>query len=158
MVFNYLSKISQSPTHICVLMCSSSVLMRRVCLACCARGSACARRSYSSAWRFMTGRMRHCCTACFTAGYSSLSSLSCPGGRGGAGVREREGGRGLGRERSGVEIRGRPVVWDHHFLGLDDHVLTDGRSSDDLIFALIIVLYEEGSLSFGWDYHDFQRW
>jgi hypothetical protein len=46
---------------------------------------------------------------------------------------------------SGVEIRGR----DHHFLGKDDHVLTDGSPSDDLIFAPIIVLYEQGPLSFG---------
>jgi hypothetical protein len=36
------------------------------------------------------------------------------------------------------------------------HVLTDGSPSDDLIFAPIVVLYEEGPLSFGWDYHVFQ--
>jgi hypothetical protein len=59
---------------------------------------------------------------------------------------------------SGVAIRGRPIVQDHHFLGQDDHVLTDGSPSDDLIFALIIVLYEEGPLSFGWDYHVFHTW
>jgi hypothetical protein len=59
---------------------------------------------------------------------------------------------------TGVEIRGCPVVRDHHFLGKDDHGLTDGSPSDDLIFALIIVLYEEGPLNFGWDYHTFQRW
>jgi hypothetical protein len=46
--------------------------------------------------------------------------------------------------RPGVEIRGHPVVRDHHFLGKDDHVLTDGSPSDDLIFAFIIVLCEEG--------------
>jgi hypothetical protein len=44
---------------------------------------------------------------------------------------------------TGVEIRGRPVVRDHHFLGQDDHVLTDGSLSDDQIFALIIELYEK---------------
>jgi hypothetical protein len=58
---------------------------------------------------------------------------------------------------TGVEIRGRPIVQDHHFLWKDDHVLTDGSPSDDLIFALIIVLYEEGPPSFGRDNHDFQR-
>jgi hypothetical protein len=59
---------------------------------------------------------------------------------------------------SGVEIRGRPVVLDPHFLEKDDHVLTDGSPADDLIFALIIVLYEERPVSFGRDYHDFQIW
>jgi hypothetical protein len=59
---------------------------------------------------------------------------------------------------AGVEIRGRPVVQDHHFFGKDDHVLTDGSPSDDLIFALIIVLYEEEPLSLGKDYHVIQRW
>jgi hypothetical protein len=34
----------------------------------------------------------------------------------------------------------------------DDHVFTDGSPSDDLIFAHIIVLSEEGRLSFEWDY------
>jgi hypothetical protein len=58
----------------------------------------------------------------------------------------------------GVEIRGRPFVPDHHFLGKDNHVLTDGSPSDNLIFALIIVLYEEGPLSLGWDNQIFQRW
>jgi WD40 repeat protein len=48
-------------------------------------------------------------------------------------------------------------MWDHHFLGKDDHVLTDGSPSEDLIFALVIVLYEEGPLSFGWDYHVFSK-
>jgi hypothetical protein len=48
--------------------------------------------------------------------------------------------------KPGVEIRGRPVVRDHHLLGKDDHVLTDGSPSDDLIFVLIIVLYEEEPL------------
>jgi hypothetical protein len=38
---------------------------------------------------------------------------------------------------TGVEIRGRPIVRDHHFLGKDNHVLTDGSPSDGLIFALI---------------------
>jgi hypothetical protein len=50
-----------------------------------------------------------------------------------------------------VAVRGRAVVRDHHFLGKDDHVLTDGSSSEDLIFALIIVLHEEGPLCFGRD-------
>jgi hypothetical protein len=59
---------------------------------------------------------------------------------------------------AGVEIRGRPVVQDHHFLGKDDHVLTDGSLSDNLIFAFIIGLYQEGPLSFGRDYHVFTRW
>jgi hypothetical protein len=59
---------------------------------------------------------------------------------------------------TGVEIRGRHVVRDHHFLGKDDQVLTDGSSSDDLIFALITVLCEEEPLSFGRDYHVIQRW
>jgi hypothetical protein len=45
----------------------------------------------------------------------------------------------------------------HHFLGKDDLVLTDGSPSDDLIFALITVIYEEGPLIFGLDYHVFQR-
>jgi predicted HTH domain antitoxin len=54
---------------------------------------------------------------------------------------------------AGVEIRGRPIVRDHHFSGNDDHVLIDGSPSDDLILALLIVLYEEGPLSFGRDYH-----
>jgi hypothetical protein len=58
---------------------------------------------------------------------------------------------------AGVEIRGRPIVQDHHFFGKDDLVLTDGSSSDDQIFAHIIVRYEEGPLCFGLDYHDFQR-
>jgi hypothetical protein len=53
----------------------------------------------------------------------------------------------------GVEIRSRPIVRDHYFLGKDDHVLTDYSPPDDLIFILIIVLYEEGQLSFGQDYH-----
>jgi hypothetical protein len=35
----------------------------------------------------------------------------------------------------------------------DEHVLIDGSPSDDLIFAFIIVLYEEGPLCFGQDYH-----
>jgi hypothetical protein len=48
----------------------------------------------------------------------------------------------------GVEIRGRPIVRDHHFLGKDDHVLTDGSPPDDMIFAPIIVLCEAGPLSF----------
>jgi hypothetical protein len=52
---------------------------------------------------------------------------------------------------TGVEIRG-PIVQDHHFLGKDNHGLTVGSPSDNLIFALIIVLYEEGPLSFGRDY------
>jgi hypothetical protein len=47
-------------------------------------------------------------------------------------------------EGSGAEIRGHLIVRGHHFLGKDDRVLTDGSPSDDLIFALIIVLYEEG--------------
>jgi hypothetical protein len=54
-------------------------------------------------------------------------------------------------DRSGVEMRGRPIVRDHYFLGKDDNVLTDSSPSDDLIFALIIVLYEEGQLTFGWN-------
>jgi hypothetical protein len=36
--------------------------------------------------------------------------------------------------------------------------LTDGSPSDDLIFALIIVLNEEGPPCFGQDYQVFQRW
>jgi hypothetical protein len=59
---------------------------------------------------------------------------------------------------AGVEIRGHPIVRDHHFLGKDNHVLTNGSPSDDLIFALIIVLCEEGPLSFGQDYHVIQIW
>jgi hypothetical protein len=59
---------------------------------------------------------------------------------------------------SGVEIRGRPIVGDHHFLGKDDHALTDGSSSDDLIFAFVVLLDEEGPLSFGRDYQVYQRW
>jgi hypothetical protein len=39
---------------------------------------------------------------------------------------------------TGVEIRCRPILRDHHFLGKDDHVLTDGSPSDDLIFAPIM--------------------
>jgi hypothetical protein len=31
-----------------------------------------------------------------------------------------------------VEIRGRPVVPEHHLFGKDNHVLTDGIPSDDL--------------------------
>jgi hypothetical protein len=42
---------------------------------------------------------------------------------------------------TGLEIRGHPIVRDHHFLGKDDHVLTDGSPSDDLIFALISSLW-----------------
>jgi hypothetical protein len=42
----------------------------------------------------------------------------------------------FGQPVSGVEIRGRPIVRDHHFLGKDDHVLTDDSLSDDLIFSL----------------------
>jgi hypothetical protein len=53
----------------------------------------------------------------------------------------------------GIEIRGRPVVRDHHFLEKDDLVLTDGSPSDDLIFAPVIVLYEEGPLCLRRDYH-----
>jgi hypothetical protein len=64
----------------------------------------------------------------------------------------------LNFDGSGVEIRGRPVLRDHHFLGKDDHVLTDGSPSDDLVFALMLVLYEERPQSFGRDYHVFQRW
>jgi hypothetical protein len=60
--------------------------------------------------------------------------------------------------QTGGEIRGRPVVPDHHFLGKVDHVLTDASPSDDLIFALIIALWEEGRLSFGQDYHVIQIW
>jgi hypothetical protein len=43
--------------------------------------------------------------------------------------------------QAGVEIRGRPVVQDRQCLGKDDHVLIDGSPSDNLIFALINVLY-----------------
>ncbi len=50
----------------------------------------------------------------------------------------------LPKHVTGVEIRGRPIVRDHHLLGKDDHVVTDGSPADDLIFAPIIVLYEEG--------------
>jgi hypothetical protein len=57
----------------------------------------------------------------------------------------------------GIEIRGRPVVRENNFLGKDDHVLTDGSSLDAVIFALIIVLYEDGPLRFGRDYHVIQR-
>jgi hypothetical protein len=64
----------------------------------------------------------------------------------------------MGLDDSGVEIRGRPIVRDHHFLEKDDHVLTDGSPSDNLVFAPILVLFEEGPLSFGRDYHVFQRW
>jgi hypothetical protein len=46
--------------------------------------------------------------------------------------------------KPGVEIRGRPVVRDHHFLGKDDHVLADGSPSDDQIFALIVVKFWAG--------------
>jgi hypothetical protein len=57
------------------------------------------------------------------------------------------------------DIRGRPIVRDHHFLGKDDHVLTDDSPSDDLICAPIIVLYEEGPLNIDQDYHVFcPRW
>jgi hypothetical protein len=42
--------------------------------------------------------------------------------------------------RPGLEIRGRYVIRDHHFFGKDDHVLTDGSPSDDLIFAPFIWL------------------
>jgi hypothetical protein len=59
---------------------------------------------------------------------------------------------------SGVEIRGCPIVRDHHFVMKDDHVLTDVSPSDDLIFVLIVLLYEEGPLTFRRDYHVFQRW
>jgi hypothetical protein len=61
-------------------------------------------------------------------------------------------------EYSGVEIRGCPVVRDHSFLGKDDRVWTDGTPLDDLKYALIIVLYEEGPQSFWRDYHVFNRW
>jgi hypothetical protein len=66
--------------------------------------------------------------------------------------------RSIAYPSPGVQIRSRPIVRYHHFLGKDDHVLTHGSPSDDLIFAPIIVLYEEGPVSFGWDYHVFQRW
>jgi hypothetical protein len=62
------------------------------------------------------------------------------------------------RAVAGEEIRGRPVIRDYHFQGKDDHTLTYGSPSDDLIFALIIMLYEEEALSFGRDYHVFRRW
>jgi hypothetical protein len=58
----------------------------------------------------------------------------------------------------GVDIIGRPIVRDYHFLGNDDQVLTDGSPSDNLIFTDIIVLYEEGPLSFGWNYYVIRRW
>jgi hypothetical protein len=32
----------------------------------------------------------------------------------------------------GVEIRGRPIVRDHSFLGKDDNDLTDSNSTDNL--------------------------
>jgi hypothetical protein len=54
---------------------------------------------------------------------------------------------------SGIEIRGRPVVGDYHFLEKDDHVLTDGSPSDDLISSPVIVLCEAGALNFLRDYH-----
>jgi hypothetical protein len=57
----------------------------------------------------------------------------------------------------GVEIRGCPIVRDHHFSGKDDNVFTDGSPSDDLIFALIIGLYEEGPQRFERDYHVFSK-
>jgi hypothetical protein len=60
--------------------------------------------------------------------------------------------------RTGVEIRGRPVVKNHNFLGKDDPVLADFSPSDDLIFALVIVLCEKGRQSFGRDYHVIQIW
>jgi hypothetical protein len=53
---------------------------------------------------------------------------------------------------AGVEIRGHPIIRDHHFIQKDENVLTDGSPSDSLIFAHI-VLYEEGPLYFGLDYH-----
>jgi hypothetical protein len=40
-----------------------------------------------------------------------------------------------------VGIRGRPVVQDHHFLGKDDHVLTNGSPSDDLIFYMHLYFF-----------------
>jgi hypothetical protein len=57
---------------------------------------------------------------------------------------------------AGVEIKDRPIIQEHHFLGKDDHVLTGGSPSDELIFAPFILLYEEGPQSFGWDYHVLQ--
>jgi hypothetical protein len=62
-------------------------------------------------------------------------------------------GRKYKSDTPGVEIRGRPVIQDHHFLGKDDHVLTDGSPSGDLIFALI-----KGRTSLGQDYHVIQIW
>jgi hypothetical protein len=42
--------------------------------------------------------------------------------------------RGMPLMLSGLEIRGRPIVRDHHFiLGNDDHVLMDGSPSDLVI-------------------------
>jgi hypothetical protein len=55
----------------------------------------------------------------------------------------------LVHDLTGLEIGGHPIVRDYHFLGKDDHVLTDGSPSDDLIFAPIIVLFEEGPLNLG---------
>jgi hypothetical protein len=42
-----------------------------------------------------------------------------------------------GLEVAGVEIRGRPVVQDHHFLVKDILVLTEGSPSNNLILAVI---------------------
>ena len=46
---------------------------------------------------------------------------------------------------TGVEIRGRPVVQDHHFLGKDDLVLTDGSPFKR---PYVIVICGEGRLRF----------
>jgi hypothetical protein len=43
---------------------------------------------------------------------------------------------------AGVDIRGRLIVRGLYFLGKNDHVLTDGSPSDDLIFALIVLCEE----------------
>jgi hypothetical protein len=82
---------------------------------------------------------------------------------------KREGGKKEGKKREGADSCGRDIIYliDATFDAMTGveirghpvyHVLTDGSPSDDLIFALIIVLYKEGPLSFGWDYHVFQRW
>jgi hypothetical protein len=48
---------------------------------------------------------------------------------------------------TGVEIRGSPVVRDHHFQGQDNHVFTDGSPSDDTKCSPNIVRLEAAPVS-----------
>jgi hypothetical protein len=53
---------------------------------------------------------------------------------------------------AGIKIGGIPIVGGHHFQVQDDHAVTDGSPSENLIFSTITVLSKAGPQSFREDY------